>query len=282
MGALPVSHHLWREVKRQLRESGAAGLVAVLLVAVATTWGGVLWSLHQFLKAELLAPHRPATIVAVARTPDDGGTALRALLSQFPQVSGVVTPAGAVREEMVRWFPELSTVLLGLEEASFPTLLQLDVPAETEAATATWLGGRPEITLVANSRDWESRVQKTASRVATVGFVLAAALLLGCCVVVLLVVRLMVLAHADEIAIMRLIGAHDRDIRLPYLFCGFSLGALGGVVGSGAVLGLGMAIARVAPALHLAPGMMPLLPLVGGLAGTVGAVLGLAALPTDP
>ena len=99
---------------------------------------------------------------------------------------------------------------------------------------------------------------------------------------VLLVVRLLVLAHADEIAIMRLIGAHDRDIRLPYLFCGFSLGALGGAVGSGAVLGLGMAIARVAPALHLAPGMMPLLPLVGGLAGTVGAVLGLAALPTDP
>jgi cell division transport system permease protein len=277
-----VSRHFWREVRRQLRESGAAGVVAVLLVGVATTWAGVLWSLHRFLSAELLAPHRPATIVAVARTPAGGDAALSALRAQFPEVGGEVTPAAAVREELVRWFPELSTVLLGLDEGSFPTLLQLDAPSSRESEAAAWLAARPEITLVANSRDWESRVQRTAARVATVGFALAAALLVGCCVVVLLVVRLLVLAHADEIAIMRLIGAHERDIRMPYLSCGFCLGGFGGALGSVAVLALGLAIARVAPALQLAPGVLPVLPLVGGVAGTVGAALGLAALPTEP
>jgi cell division transport system permease protein len=277
-----VSRHLWREVRRQLLESGAAGLVAVLLVAVATTWGGVLWSLHRFLQAELLAPHRPATIVAVARTPEAGSTALAALLARFPQITGEVAAAASVREELVRWFPELSTVLLGLDEAAFPSLLQLDVPPQQEGEAAAWLGARPEITLVANSRDWESRVRQTASRVAAVGFALAAALLLGCCVVVLLVVRLLVLAHADEIAIMRLIGAHDRDIRLPYLACGFCLGALGGLLGAGALFGLALLVADVAPGLQLAPGVLPLLPLVGGIAGALGAVLGLAALPAEP
>lgn len=277
-----MSRHLWREVRRQLAESGAAGVVAIVLVAVATTWGGTLWSLYRFLKVELLAPHRPATIVAVARTPEGGSEALAALRVAVPQVSGEVAGAAAVRDELVRWFPELATVLLGLDAASFPTLLQLDVPAPQQDETARWLAARPEITLVANSRDWESRVQQTASRVAAVGFVLAAALLVGCCVVVLLVVRLLVLAHADEIAIMRLIGAHDRDIRLPYLACGFCLGALGGAVGATGMLALALAVARAAPAFHLASGALPVLPLVGGVAGTLGAVLGLAALPAEP
>jgi cell division transport system permease protein len=271
-----------REVRRQLVESGAAGLVAVLLVAVATTWGGVLWSLHRFLKAELLAPHRPATIVAVARTPQGGNAAMAALLAKFPQVTGEVAGAATVREELVRWFPELATVLLGLDEASFPTLLQLDVPQQQQSDTAQWLSSRPEITLVANSRDWESRVQETSTRIAAVGFALAAALLLGCCVVVLLVVRLLVVAHADEIAIMRLIGAHDRDIRLPYLACGFCLGGVGGLVGAGGVFALALSLAKVAPAFHLVPGLLPIMPLVGGLAGLVGAILGLAALPREP
>ena len=277
-----MSRHLWREVRRQLVESGAAGLVAVLLVGVATTWGGVLWSLHRFLKAELLAPHRPAPIVAVARTPEAGGKALAELLATFPQVTGELAAAATVREELARWFPELSTVLLGLDEGSFPTLLQLDVPPQQEREAAAWLGTRPEITLVANSRDWESRVQQAASRVAAVGFGLAAALLLGCSVVVLLVIRLLVLAHADEIAIMRLIGAHDRDIRLPYLACGFCLGGLGGVLGAGALFGLSFAVAGAAPGLKLAPGLLAVLPFVGGLAGAIGAVLGLAALPAEP
>jgi cell division transport system permease protein len=171
-----------------------------------------------------------------------------------------VAAAGTVREELVRWFPELSTVLLGLDEASFPTLLQLDVPVSQDESVTKWLSARQEITLIANSQDWEARVQATATRVAAVGFVLAMALLVGCCVVVLLVVRLLVLAHADEIAIMRLIGAHDRDIRLPYLICGFSLGALGGVLGSAAIFGLAWVVESAVPSLRLAPGVLPIMP----------------------
>jgi cell division protein FtsX len=277
-----VSRHLWREVRRQLVESGAAGLVAVLLVGVATTWGGVLWTLRQYLEVELLAPHRPASIVAVARTPQAAEAVRSQLLAAFPAARGDVAAARTVRDELVQWFPELSTVLLGLDEASFPTLLQLDVPASDEASVAKWLSARPEITLVANSQDWEARVQAAATRIAAVGFALALALLVGCCVVVLLVVRLLVLAHADEIAIMRLIGAHEWDIRMPYLFCGFTLGAVGGVVGGIALVALAMVIAGVAPALRVPPGTVAVMPLIGGLAGVLGAALGLAALPSEP
>lgn len=277
-----MSRHLWREVRRQLAESGGAGVVAVLLVAVATTWGGVLWSLHRLIEDHVLAPQRSATIVAVARSPERGAEVLRALLAAHPAASGVLLRGGEVREELVRWFPELATVLLGLEEASFPSLVQIDAPAELQAEVARWLSVRQEISLVANSHDWESRVQAAATKVAAVGFALAAALLVGCSVVVLLVVRLLVLEHADEIAIMRLIGAHNTDIRMPYLLCGFCLGSLGGAVGAAALSALAAAIADALPAAQLPPAMLPVLPLVGGLAGLFGALLGLAALPDEP
>jgi len=256
--------------------------VAVLLVAVATTWGGVLWSLHRLIEDHVLAPQRSATIVAVARSPERGAEVLRALLAAHPAASGVLLRGGEVREELVRWFPELATVLLGLEEASFPSLVQIDAPAELQAEVARWLSVRQEISLVANSHDWESRVQAAATKVAAVGFALAAALLVGCSVVVLLVVRLLVLEHADEIAIMRLIGAHNTDIRMPYLLCGFCLGSLGGAVGAAALSALAAAIADALPAAQLPPAMLPVLPLVGGLAGLFGALLGLAALPDEP
>ena len=42
-----MNRHAWREIRRQLKESGAAGFVAVVLVAVASAWGGVLWTAHD-------------------------------------------------------------------------------------------------------------------------------------------------------------------------------------------------------------------------------------------
>jgi cell division protein FtsX len=112
--------------------------------------------------------------------------------------------------------------------------------------------------------------------------VLALTLLIGCCAVVLLVVRLLVLNHADEIAIMRLIGAHERDIRRPYLVCGSLLGLGGGVLGAGLLLGLQVTLRTVLPALSVDPSLLAALPLAGGAAAVVGAALGLASLPAEP
>ena len=95
----------------------------------------------------------------------------------------------------------------------------------------------------------------------TLGFVLAAALLGGCLVVVLLVVRLLVLDHADEIAIMRLIGARERDIRLPYVVLGLVLGTTGSLLGVLALLGLDLALKASFPALALGTELLIVLPL---------------------
>jgi cell division transport system permease protein len=277
-----VNRHSWREVRRQFRESGAAGVVAVLLLTVATTWGGVLWCVRQWVANQLLAPHRPASIVVVTRDTPGARTLEAALQARFASVRAVLTPPETVRDELAHWFPELAGVLLGLDSGSFPTLLELDLPTSDQPAVTGWLATRPEVALVARSQDWEARVQQAVSRVLIAGLALAVALLVGCSVVVLLVVRLLVVAHADEIAIMRLIGAHERQIRMPYLACGSLLGLLGGVLGVVVLIGLVTAARTWVAGLLLPTTLLAILPGIGAAAGALGAALGLAALPEEP
>lgn len=277
-----MNRHAWREVKRQLRESGAAGVVAVVLVMVAGAWGGVFWSLHGWVDRELLGRGRATTVVAIARGPAEAASLRQALSARYPGVPVVALSPRNVQEELSRWFPELATVLLTLDEKNFPPILQADVAPAEESAVAAWLRARPEATLVESSRAWQARLESAVSRVLVAGFVLAASLLVGCAVVVLLVVRLLVLAHADEIAIMRLIGAHEGDIRRPYLISGSLLGAAGGALGAVALAGLQVALHGTLPGLTVANWLLAALPVAGAATAAAGAAIGLASLPKEP
>jgi cell division protein FtsX len=277
-----VNRHSWREVRRQLREAGPAGLVAVVLVMVASAWGGALLNIREWVRSELLARDRQTTVVAVARGQADAEALRQALLHRFPALATVSLTPRSVQEELAAWFPELSTVLLTLDEHSFPPIIQVEVPPDQEATVAGFLQARPEVTLVESSRGWQERLDQAVSRLFFAGSVLALTLLIGCCFVVLLVVRLLVLNHADEIAIMRLIGAHEGDIRRPYLICGSLLGLTGGVLGAGLLVGLQLTLRAALPTLALENWILVALPPAGALTAAAGAALGLASLPAEP
>ena len=277
-----MNRHSWREVKRQLREAGPAGLVAIVLVTVASAWGGVLWSVREWVRVELLARDQQAIVVAVARGPAEAAALSEALRARFPSLATVSLTPREVQEELARWFPELSTLLLTLDERSFPPIVQVEVTPDQEEGVATFLRARPEVSLAENSRGWQARLEQAVSRFLFAGLVLALTLLVGCWAVVLLVVRLLVLNHADEIAIMRLIGAHEGDIRRPYLISGLLLGAAGGVLGAALLLSLQLALRTALPALAINAWVLAMLPPAGGLTATAGAALGLASLPREP
>lgn len=277
-----MSRHGVHEVKRQLRESGGVGVVAVLLVTVTSTLGGALWTVRGWVQDELLTRDRAATVVAIVRGPTEADALRKQLPTAFPGVSAVGLSPRKVQERLTDWFPELSTVLLTLEERNFPALVQVEVTPRNEEPVVSWLRRQPEVTMVESSRAWQARLRSALSRLLLGGFLLTTAMLLGCCVVVLLVVRLLVLAHADEIAIMRLIGAHDGDIRRPYLVSGSLLGLLGGVVGAALLLAAGHAVRGALPTLSVDAVTVAALPVAGALSGLVGAALGLASLPAEP
>ncbi|OFV82417.1 MAG: hypothetical protein A2Y78_08090 [Acidobacteria bacterium RBG_13_68_16] len=277
-----MNRHSWREVKRQLREAGPAGLVAVVLVMVASAWGGVLWSVREWVRVELLARDRQTMVVAVARGPAEAAALSEALRARFPSLATVSLTPRKVQEELASWFPELSTLLLTLDEHSFPPIVQVEVTPDQEEGVTSFLRARPEVTLAESSRGWQARLEQAVSRFLFAGLVLALTLLVGCWAVVLLVVRLLVLNHADEIAIMRLIGAHEGDIRRPYLISGSLLGAAGGVLGAALLLSLQLALRTALPALAIQGWVLAALPPAGGLTAIAGAALGLASLPREP
>ena len=277
-----MTRHSWREVKRQLRESGPAGVVAVVLVTVASAWGGTLWTVRKWVSSELLSRNRDTAVVAIARGPTETDSLKAALAGHFPALPATSLSPRQVQEELARWFPELSTVLLTLDERSFPPMVQVQVPPVQEDAVTRFLQGRPEVTLVESSSGWQARLEQAVSRLFFAGSVLALTLLVGCCAVVLLVIRLLVLNHADEIAIMRLIGAHEGDIRRPYLVCGSLLGLAGGILGAGLLLGLQTTLRTALPSLAVDTWLLALLPPAGALTAAAGAALGLASLPAEP
>jgi cell division protein FtsX len=282
MGGFRVSRHGWSEVRRQLGESGPAGIVAVLLVAVATGWGGVVWTLRSWVTDELLSKQRGTTVVAVVKVGATTTELESSFRSQFEKVPLTAQTPRNVQEQLAGWFPELASVLLTLDPTSFPRLLQVEVAPDTEAAVAGWMRSRPEVELVASSLAWQARLAQTVSRFLIAGLALALALLIGCAVVVLLVVRLLVLAHADEIAIMRLIGAHEGEIRRPYLICGGVLGSAGGLLGGLMLLAAAVALRSALPSLGVPNVTILLLPIAGAVAGALGSGLGLASLPSEP
>ncbi len=277
-----MSRHGAREVRRQLRESGAVGVVAVLLVTVTSVLGGTLWTVRGWVQTELLTSDRATTLVAIVRGTAQADALRAQLPAAFPGAAATALSPSQVQQRLAVWFPELSSVLLNLEDRSFPALLQVNVAPTAEEAVASWLRRRPEVTMVESSRTWQARLRSALSRLLMGGFVLTSAMLLGCCVVVLLVVRLLVLAHADEIAIMRLIGAHDGDIRRPYLVSGLLLGVLGGTAGAACLVAISYAARSALPTLSVTAATMAALPASGALAGVVGATFGLASLPKEP
>jgi len=277
-----VNRHLVREIARQLRESGGSGLVAVLMVLVATVLAGTLLGVRGWILAEVLSSQRPATITVTMTSPATAAALREEVNSRFPAaVATVMTPA-AVRAELASWFPQIAGALAAASEDSYPTLLVVEVARGDEESVTAWLSQRPGVGLAAGSRFWREPLQRVLTGALAGGLALTVTLLIGCGIVVLLVVRLMVLAHADEIEIMRLIGARERDIRIPYLVSGAALAGLGSAIGALVLVLLNRASALGLPPMRLPVETLLVLAATGPLVGLAGALLGLAALPREP
>jgi cell division transport system permease protein len=277
-----VNRHLLREIARQLGESGGAGLVAVLMVLVATVLAGTLLAVRAWIVAELLSSDREATITVTVESPGTA-TALRGeLTSRFPGIAATVMAPAAVRAELASWFPHIAGALSAVSSDSYPTLLVVHVARADEESLTAWLSQRPGVQLAVGSRFWREPLQRVLAGALAGGLALTITLLTGCGIVVLLVVRLMVLGHADEIEIMRLIGARERDIRVPYLVSGATLAGLGSGIGALMLLILSRVPAFGLPLFPLPMETLLVLAATGPLVGLAGALLGLAALPREP
>jgi len=157
---------------------------------------------------------------------------LETQLAHMPQVTQVtfVSKEQAYKDFLTR-HPDQAAVITSLSKNPLPASLQIDLRDPNDYIdVATFLKGQGTVDRVLN-------IQQTVSQMVTVIGVLraggAVALIVTGLIVLFIIIntiRLAVVARADEIEIMRLVGASDAFIRWPFIFEGALVGLLGAAV----------------------------------------------------
>jgi len=153
-----------------------------------------------------------------------------------PRVAGVrIVPPAEALERFRKDFPELDDILDNLASNPFPASLEARLNDTTRASEEIAAFVREFRTArgVADAqynRDWVDRMRSLSRLVRAVVFFLGGILVLASFVIISNVIKLNVLARKNEIEILRLVGATNLFIRVPFLLEGMVLGILGSLV----------------------------------------------------
>jgi len=142
-----------------------------------------------------------------------------------------------------------------------PLPASLDVKlqrADDYRAVADFLQLEPSVAKVQNIQDTTDRLVSITTFLRTFGVVLLAVIGAIVLFIVINTIRLAVLGRAEEIEVMRLVGASDAFIRWPFVFEGALVGLLG------AVITMGVLVGAAEPLSHFMVGFFQILPISVG------------------
>lgn len=132
-------------------------------------------------------------------------------------------------------FPELQGVINNLKINPFPpsfevTLKEKNISSEEIRTYINEMSKLRSIKDVQFNRDWVQKMQSFSRLARAVGFFFGGILILASFFIISNVIKLNVLARKEEIEILRLVGASNTFIRIPFLAEGIILGILGGIL----------------------------------------------------
>ena len=156
-------------------------------------------------------------------------------IGAFPEVSTVVyvTPDQAL-ERARRELGEFKDVLAA-EAGVLPGSIEVRLkPGAREPASVSAVAERIAsydfVDDVRFGEEWVEKLYRVRTGATVVGIILGAAFATVAIIIIGATIRMAVLARGREISIMRLVGATDGFIRLPFLLEGLAKGILGGLL----------------------------------------------------
>jgi cell division transport system permease protein len=204
---------------------------------------------------------------------------LQGRLEALPQVTSVdfISKAEALRryreQRAASGQPDLTAFLA---ENPLPASLEAKLASpEDYRSVVAYLDGEEIVRKVQNIEDTTDRLVSLSNFLRTFGVLLLAVIGAIVLFIVINTIRLAVLGRAEEIEVMRLVGASDAFIRWPFVFEGALVGLLG------AALTLGVLVGAAEPLGRFMTGFFQILPIsVGSISRdvtllVVGAGMGL-------
>jgi cell division transport system permease protein len=240
-----------REALRSFRRSPLLSALTVATIAFSLfTFGLFALVAVNFRGALAGLAERVEVVAFVLRgTPPETITMAAQDVRAFPEVLAVsyITEEEALQraqEELV----EFREMYRDLAANPLPASLEIRLhPEYRNAAQAQLVAERlrnfPFVDDVRFGQEWVERLDRLRTLAGLIGSVIGAAFAAVAMVIIGVAIRIAVLQRAEEIAIMRLVGATNAFIRSPFLLEGALKGFLGGV-GAVGLCWLGFALFR--------------------------------------
>jgi cell division transport system permease protein len=216
-------------------------IFSVTIICLSFLTVGIFMSLSNNLRATAreLSNNMTVAFYLDKSMPAAAVDALHREVARPPFVESVrlVTPDEAL-ERFRQSFPELADIVTGLKANPFPASIELRVNSKASAsgeviAFVDSMKTRPGVTDVQFNQDWVEKMQGFSRLAGAIGAFMGGILLLTSFFIISNVVKLNVFARKNEIEILRLVGATNLFIRIPFWLEGIVLGLLGSLLSLG-------------------------------------------------
>jgi cell division transport system permease protein len=223
----------FREVALAFRRAPLLSILGVTTIAFSLFAFGLFGLVAINIKAALLAVEDRVEIRAflIDSARDAQVEDLMQGINKIPQVAdvGYVSPDSALQRARAE-LEEFRDVMTG---AILPGSVELRLKAgardpETVQAISRRLQTYPVVEEVRYGREWVEKLYRIRNIAGLAGIALGSVFALVAIIIIGSTIRMAILARAKEIEIMRLVGATNMFVRLPYLLDGTLKGLLGG------------------------------------------------------
>ncbi len=226
-----------REALLSFRRAPVLATLAITTIAFALFVLGLFGLVAINLRTALAGIEERVEIVMylMRGTPIEVVTVAIGDIQSFPEVDAVTYVSQDEALERARTeLTEFQGVFEDLAQNPLPASLEIRLKpgfreSEHAANVATRLQGFRFAEDVRFGRDWIEKLDRLRNIAAMVGLTVGLGFMAAAAIIIGTTIRMTVLARRREIQIMRLVGATDGFVRMPFLLDGAVKGALGGV-----------------------------------------------------
>lgn len=231
-----------RETASNLWRNRLMTLAAVLTVAVSLSLVGAALLLNQGVSSAV-GKWRGGVELIVFMHPNASasqGQAIRAQLSGDPEVKSYrYFDKAQSYQEFKHDFASQPDLVQSVTPGELPPSYRIVLRDANEAkVVGAQFDNQPGVLQVQYNRQAVDAMLKVTGIAQAVILALAVILLLSASVLILNAIRMAIFARRREVAVMKLVGATNWFIRVPFMLEGTVQGVIGAVVAAGAVVGL--------------------------------------------